>query len=251
MGMLDILGMPAIMDMEEDIWAMLPLYIMLLPMLPLSTMLFDMEFPTLLTQSVSMVQLLLLCQLSMVLMQVLEDMLLTLQELFMLPSVKLRLMLSIPPMEWVISDMLDIWVMVLLILDMQLLPFIMESPMLLTLLVFTALLLLLSQLFMVPMQVLEDMLPTLLELFTLPNGKQRLILMLTTMHMDLGAMVLDTESILMDMAIILDTPPLDLVVVLDMDMVMDTMDKQKNDSLTPPMNEMSSSETYINCPLSK
>merc|ERR1711920_944866 len=136
-----------------------------------------------------------------------------------------------------ILDMLDILVMVLLILDMQLLLFIMllvmESPMLLTLLVFTALLLLLSQLFMVPMQVLEDMLPTLLELFMLPNVKQRLILMLTTMHMDLGAMVLDTESILMDMAIILDTPPLALVVVLDMDMVMDTMDKQKNSSMTP------------------
>merc|ERR1719357_1852969 len=92
----------------------------------------------------------------------------------------------------------------------------MDLPMLLTLLVFTALLLLLSQLFMVPMQVLEDMLPTLLELFMLPNVKQRLILMLTTMHMDLGAMVLDTDSILMDM-----------------DMVMDTMDKQKNNSLTP------------------
>merc|ERR1711915_1129511 len=110
---------------------------------------------------------------------------------------------------------------------------VMESPMLLTLLVFTALLLLLSQLFMVPMQVLEDMLPTLLELFMLPNVKQRLTLMLTTMHMDLGAMVLDTESILMDMAIILDTPPLALVVVLDMDMVMDIMDKQKNNSMTP------------------
>merc|ERR1711920_758115 len=99
--------------------------------------------------------------------------------------------------------------------------------------VFMALLLLLSQLFMVPMQVLEDMSQTLLELFMLPNVKQRLILMLTTMHMDLGAMVLDTESILMDMAIILDTLPLAMVVVLDMDMVMDTMDKQKNNSLTP------------------
>merc|ERR1712228_605019 len=55
---------------------------------------------------------------------------------------------------------------------------VMESPMLLTLLVFTVLLLLLSQLFMVPMQVLEDMSPTLLELFTLPNVKQRLILIL-------------------------------------------------------------------------
>merc|ERR1712228_608263 len=87
----------------------------------------------------------------------------------------------------------------------------MESPMLLTLSVFTALLLLLSQLFMGPMQVLEDTSPTLLELFMLPNVKQRLILMLTTMHMVLGAMVLDTESILMDMAIILDTPPLALV----------------------------------------
>merc|ERR1711872_641637 len=50
-------------------------------------------------------------------MQVLEDMLLTLQELFMLPSVRLRPMLSIPPMEWVILDMLDTLVMVLLILD--------------------------------------------------------------------------------------------------------------------------------------
>merc|ERR1711915_11032 len=128
---------------------------------------------------------------------------------------------------------------------------VMESPMLLTLLVFTVLLLLLFQLFMVLMQVLEDMSPTLLELFMLPNVKQRLILMLTTMHMDLGATVLDTESILMDMAIILDTQPLALVVVLDMDMVMDTMDKQKNNSMTPPMNEMSFSKTYINCPLSK
>merc|ERR1719300_784588 len=124
MAMLDILGMPATMDMELDILAMLPLYTMLLPMLPLSTMLLDMEFPMLLTQSVYMVLLLLLCQLFMVLMQVLEDMLLTLQELFMLPSV--RPMLSIPPMEWVILDMLDTLVMVLLILDMPLLPFIME-----------------------------------------------------------------------------------------------------------------------------
>merc|ERR1719419_558194 len=83
-------------------------------------------------------------------MQVLEDMLLTLQELFMLPSVRLRPMLSIPPMEWVILDMLDTLVMVLLILDMPQLLFIlllhmlplfimlldMESPMLLTLSVF-------------------------------------------------------------------------------------------------------------------
>merc|ERR1719334_1807150 len=98
-------------------------------------------------------------------MQVLEDMLLTLQELFMLPSVRLKPMLSIPPMEWVILVMLDTLVMVL---DM-------ESPMLLTLSVFTALLLLLSQLFMVPMLVLEDMSPTLLELFMLPSVKQRLI----------------------------------------------------------------------------
>merc|ERR1711915_1165559 len=106
---------------------------------------------------------------------------------------------------------------------------------LLTLSVFTALFLLLSQLFMVPMQVLEDMLLTLLELFMLPNVKQRLIPMLITMHMDMEAMVLDTEFILMDMAIILDTQPLDIVMVLDTDMVMDTTDKpesQKNNSLT-------------------
>merc|ERR1712054_421108 len=170
----------------------------------------------LLTQSVSMVLILLLCQLSMVHMQVLEDMLLTLQELFMLPSVRLRPMLSIPPMEWVILDMLDTLVMVLLIL-----------------LVFMALLLLLSQLFMEPMLVLEDKSPTLLELFMLPNVKQRLLLMLTTMHMDMEAMVLDTESILMDMATVLDTLPLAMVVVLDTDMVMDSTDKQKNNSLTP------------------
>merc|ERR1711915_609697 len=107
--------------------------------------------------------------------------------------------------------------------------------MLLTLLVFTVLLLLLSQLFMVPMQVLEDMLLTLLELFMLPSVKQRLLLMLITMHMDMEAMVLDTEFILMDMAIILDTQPLDIIMVLDTDMVMDTMDKpesQKNNSIT-------------------
>merc|ERR1719167_2093276 len=109
----------------------------------------------------------------------------------------------------------------------------MESPILLTLLVFMALLLLLSQLFMEPMQVLEDMLLTLLELFMLPSVKQRLLLMLTTMHMDMEAMVLDTESILMDMDIILDTLPLAMVVVLDTDMVMDSTDKQKNNSLTP------------------
>merc|ERR1712228_517710 len=111
----------------------------------------------------------------------------------------------------------------------------MESPILLTLSVFTVLLLLLSQLFMVPMQVLEDMLLTLLELFMLPSVKQRLILMLIIMHMDMEAMVLDTEFILMDMAIILDTQPLDIVMVLDTDMVMDTTDKpesQKNNSLT-------------------
>merc|ERR1712198_180791 len=122
-------------------------------------------------------------------MQVLEDMLLTLQELFMLPSVRLRPMLSIPPMEWVILDMLDTLVMVLLIL----------------------------------------------ELFMLPNVKKRLLLMLNTMHMDMEAMVLDTDSILMDMATILDTLPLAMVVVLDTDMVMDSTDKQesqKNNSLT-------------------
>merc|ERR1712228_990230 len=120
-----------------------------------------------------------------------------------------------------------LFIMLLLMLPLFIMLLDMESPMLLTMGVFTELLLLLSQLFMVHMQVLEDMLPTLLELFMSPNAKQRLILMLTTMHMDLVAMVLDTESILMDMAIILDTPPLALVVVLDMDMVMDTMDKQK------------------------
>merc|ERR1719167_1864931 len=109
----------------------------------------------------------------------------------------------------------------------------MESPMLLTLLVFMALLLLLSQLFMEPMQVLEDMLLTLLELFMLPSAKQRLLLMLTTMDME--ATVFDTESIIMDMDIILDTLPLAMVVVLDTDMVMDSTDKQesqKNNSLT-------------------
>merc|ERR1711915_416886 len=126
-----------------------------------------------------------------------------------------------------------LFIMLLHMLPLFIMLLVMESPMLLTLLVFTVLLLLLSQLFMVPMQVLEDMLPTLLELFMLPNVKQRLSLMLTTMHMDLEAMVLDTESILTDMAIILDTQPLALVVVLDMDMVMDTMDKQKNNSMTP------------------
>merc|ERR1719378_797281 len=85
------------------------------------------------------------------------------------------------------------------------------------------------------MQVLEDMSPTLLELFMLPSAKQRLLLMLTTMHMDMEATVLDTESILMDMDIILDTLPLAMVVVLDTDMVMDSTDKQesqKNNSLT-------------------
>merc|ERR1719167_77429 len=86
-------------------------------------------------------------------------------------------------------------------------PFIMlldmESPMLLTLLVFMVLLLLLSQLFMEPMQVLEDMLLTLLELFMLPSVKPRLLLMLTTMHMDKEATVSDTESILMDMVVVL------------------------------------------------
>merc|ERR1712133_141498 len=104
----------------------------------------------------------------------------------------------------------------------------MESPMLLTLLVFMALLLLLSQLFMVPMLVLEDTLPTLLELFMLLNVRQRLILMLTIMHMDMEAMVLDTESILMDMATVLDTLSLAMVVVLDTDMVMDSTDKQES-----------------------
>merc|ERR1712228_622707 len=130
---------------------------------------------------------------------------------------------------------LDTLVMALLILDMQLLPFIMESPMLLTLLVFTELLLLLSQLFMVPMLVLDDTSPTLLELFMLPSVKQRLILMLITMHMGMEVMVLDADSILMDMAIILDTQPLDIVMVLDTDMVLDTTDKLeslKNNSLT-------------------
>merc|ERR1712170_138440 len=117
----------------------------------------------------------------------------------------------------------------------------MESPMLLTLLVFMALLLLLSQLFMEPMQVLEDMLLTLLELFMLPSVKQRLLLMLTTMDMDMEATVLDTESILMDMDIILDTLPLAMVVVLDTDMVMDSTDKQysqKKQLINSIMNRM-------------
>merc|ERR1711872_812044 len=85
------------------------------------------------------------------------------------------------------------------------------------------------------MPVLEDMSPTLLELFMLPSAKQRPLLMLTTMHMDMEAMVLDTESILMDMATVLDTLPLVMAVVLDTDMVMDSTDKQKsqkNNSLT-------------------
>merc|ERR1712083_1020764 len=94
---------------------------------------------------------------------------------------------------------------------------------LLTLLVFTELLLLLSQLFMV--LVLDDTSPTLLELFMLPSVKQRPILVLITMHMGMEALVLDTDSILMDMAIILDTQPLDIVMVLDTDMVLDTTDK--------------------------
>merc|ERR1711915_855135 len=144
-----------------------------------------------------------------------------------------------------------LFIMLLHMLPLFIMLLVMELQMLLTLLVFMALLLLLSQLFIVPMQVLEDTSPTLLELFMLPNVEQRLILMLTTMHMDLGAMVLDTESILMDMAIILDTLPLVMVVVLDMDMVLDTMDKETNNSLTPQMNGMVSSKTYINCPLSK
>merc|ERR1719167_270081 len=117
----------------------------------------------------------------------------------------------------------------------------MESPMLLTLLVFMALLLLLSQLFMEPMQVLEDMLLTLLELFMLPSVKQRPLLMLTTMDMDMEATVLDTESILMDMDIILDTLPLAMVVVLDTDMVMDSTDKQysqKKQLINSTMNGM-------------
>merc|ERR1712112_406110 len=96
-----------------------------------------------------------------------------------------------------------LFIMLLHMLPLFIMLLDMESPMLLTLSVFTALLLLLSQLFMVPMPVLEDMSPTLLELFMLPSVKQRLILMLTTMHMDMEAMVLDTESILMDMATVL------------------------------------------------
>merc|ERR1719167_1979654 len=105
----------------------------------------------------------------------------------MLPSVRLRPMLSIPPMEWVILDMLDTLVMVLHILPLFIMLLDMESPMLPTLSGFMALLLLLSQLFMEPMLVLEDTSPTLLELFMLPNVKQRLLLMLTTMHMVMEA----------------------------------------------------------------
>merc|ERR1719300_1705764 len=128
-----------------------------------------------------------------------------------------------------------LFIMLLHMLPLFIMLLDMESPMLLTLSVFTVLLLLLSQLFMEPMPVLEDMSPTLLELFMLPNVKQRLLLMLTTMHMDMEAMVLDTEYILMDMATVLDTLPLAMVVVLDTDMVMDSLDKQesqKNNSLT-------------------
>merc|ERR1712083_528815 len=128
-----------------------------------------------------------------------------------------------------------LFIMLLHMLPLFIMLLVMESPILLTLLVFMELLLLLSQLFMVPMLVLDDTSPTLLELFMLPSVKQRLILMLITMHMGMEAMVLDTDSILMDMAIILDTQPLDIVMVLDTDMVLDTMDKLeslKNNSLT-------------------
>merc|ERR1712112_404392 len=121
-----------------------------------------------------------------------------------------------------------LFIMLLPMLPLFIMLLDMESPMLLTLSVFTALLLLLSQLFMVPMPVLEDMSRTLLELFMLPSVKQRLLLMLATMHMDMEATVLDTESILMDMDIILDTLLLAMVVVLDMDMVMDSTDKQES-----------------------
>merc|ERR1712112_278496 len=120
-----------------------------------------------------------------------------------------------------------LFIMLLHMLPLFIMLLDMESLMLLTLLVFMALLLLLSQLFMVPMQVLEDTSPTPLELFMSLNVKQRPLLMLTTMHMDMEAMVLDTESIHMDMATILDTLPLAIVVVLDTDMVMDSTDKQE------------------------
>merc|ERR1712115_658274 len=106
---------------------------------------------------------LLLSQLLLVDMPVLGVMLPTLLVLFMLPSVKLRLKLTLlSSME--LMDMLDILMLQLDMPPTAHLP----APALLVLP------LLLSQLLLVDMPVLDVMLPTLLVLFMLPSVKLRL-----------------------------------------------------------------------------
>merc|ERR1712115_380170 len=112
-------------------------------------------------------------------MLVLVAMLLTLLVLFMLPSVKQRLMLiplsSMELTDMLVLDMLDILIpMAILAIPMPLLDMLptahLPAP---TLLVLP---LLLSQPLLVDMLVLVAMLPTLPELFMLPSVKQRLML---------------------------------------------------------------------------
>merc|ERR1719187_2873033 len=63
---------------------------------------------------------------------------------------------------------------------------------------------------MVPMPVLADMLPTLLELSMLPSVRLSLRLMLKLFTIPMEDMVLDTVSILLDMV-------MDMVIMLDLD----------------------------------
>merc|ERR1712002_1261287 len=67
---------------------------------------------------------------------------------------------------------------------------------------------LLFQLLLVPMLVLEDMLPTLLALFTLPREKPKL-----NPRPCMALMVMDTPAL--DMDIMLATQPLDMDIILD------------------------------------
>merc|ERR1719186_536613 len=118
--------------------------------------------------------LLLLSLVSMEDMLVLADILPTLLELFMLPNARLR-------------PMLDMAMVDMAMLAMDTAPAVLEAQ-----LELLAMLLLLSLVSMEDMLVLADILPTLVELFMLPNARLRP--MLDMAMVDLAMLVMDTAS---------------------------------------------------------
>merc|ERR1719153_1934744 len=123
----------------------------------------------------------------------------------------------------------------LLLLSTMLLLFttllVMVSPMLPTLLVSMEQPQLQYQQFMVPMQVLVDILPTLLELFMLQSVRlmlnQKQMLLLCTVLMDIMDWDMDMDTVLT----LLDMATVSLPSIMDMDMDMPGMDTMARDLL--------------------